>query len=358
MPRCYSTSAAAPLTLLWAAACSVDSPQPELSEAVSSERPQGMSDVRESAASAGTPPARSNDEAATSSCQPDARACSPSGLAIPTRCSEQGTWEDGAACAAPTPFCLRGDCVECSVGAVRCGGANGNVPELCGPDGTWQAGAVCSAEGAACSAGACAPAVVGSSGGAGEAMAGNGAAGNTGGCEEGSVSGCVSSSAELRCTQGQLMDASCGAGLVCAFEHCAGGWTRQLGTAGYDEAASVSVDGAGNVIVLGITNGALTATANAGSTDIFVRKYDVNGTEVWTRQFGSDDIEYASAVSTDGSGNVIVTGTTVGVLPGQTVQRAGDSDAVIGLRLLQVGQSDTYIRALLDADGESARHGS
>jgi len=33
-------------------------------------------------------------------------------------------------------------------------------------------------------------------------------------------------------------------------------------------------------------------------------------------------------------------------------------EAVIELPPLQIGRSETYIRALLDADGESARHGS
>ncbi len=66
-------------------------------------------------------------------------------------------------------------------------------------------------------------------------------------------------------------------------------WIRQFGTAQSDEIQAVAADSTG-VYVAGITSGAL-AGSSAGSEDVFVRKYDPNGNELWTRQFGtsSDD---------------------------------------------------------------------
>jgi len=46
------------------------------------------------------------------------------------------------------------------------------------------------------------------------------------------------------------------------------------------------VDASG-VYVSGYAVGALPGQTNAGGGDAFLRKYDVNGNEVWTRQFGA-----------------------------------------------------------------------
>ena len=50
---------------------------------------------------------------------------------------------------------------------------------------------------------------------------------------------------------------------------------------------------------------------------MFVRKYDTDGKELWTRQFGSTSYDYGYGVAVDGSG-VYVAGYTTGALPGQT----------------------------------------
>jgi hypothetical protein len=95
-------------------------------------------------------------------------------------------------------------------------------------------------------------------------------------------------------------------------------WTRQFGTNDRDNGDSLSVDGSGNVYVSGRTQGSMPGQTNAGAYDVFVRKYDGAGTELWTRQFGSSGNEFDAGVSTDGNGNVYVAGQTFGVLPGQT----------------------------------------
>jgi hypothetical protein len=90
-------------------------------------------------------------------------------------------------------------------------------------------------------------------------------------------------------------------------------WTRQFGTTEQDEALAVATDGTG-VYVVGRTQGNIVPNTRVGNDDdAFIRRYDANGTEVWTRQFGTTDNERASGVATDSTG-IYVTGTTQGAL--------------------------------------------
>jgi hypothetical protein len=80
------------------------------------------------------------------------------------------------------------------------------------------------------------------------------------------------------------------------------------------------------IYVAGHTYGAFSGHTNAGSTDVYLRKYDFNGNLLWTRQYGSTGADYAFGVSSDFSG-VYVAGITYGTLPGQS--RLGSSDAIL-----------------------------
>ena len=116
-------------------------------------------------------------------------------------------------------------------------------------------------------------------------------------------------------------------------------WTRQFGTPrqpgaqGEDHASDVAVDGAGNVYVVGFTFGSLPGQANLGEDDVYLRKYDGDGNELWARQSGSQVLDMANGVAIDGAGNVYVVG-QLGGLPG----RPG------------LGESDAYLRKH-DGDG-------
>ena len=100
-------------------------------------------------------------------------------------------------------------------------------------------------------------------------------------------------------------------------------WTRQFGTSSFDSANGVSADSSG-VYVAGLTRGTLPGQTSAGSGDAFVRKYDFDGTELWTRQFGSSAYDEANGISADSSG-VYVTGRTAGRLPGQSKTSVEDA---------------------------------
>ena len=84
-------------------------------------------------------------------------------------------------------------------------------------------------------------------------------------------------------------------------------WTKQLASSENDEAWSASADGLGNVYVAGRTSGAL-AGASTGGYDAFVAKYSSLGSLLWTRQFGTANYDEAMGVAADALGNVYVTG--------------------------------------------------
>src|SRR4051812_40838123 len=83
-------------------------------------------------------------------------------------------------------------------------------------------------------------------------------------------------------------------------------WTAQFGTRYPDDAKGVAIDPAGNVYVTGQTSGELPGQKAAGMIDVFLRRYDPAGHEVWTRQFGSYERDEPKGIALDGAGNVYV----------------------------------------------------
>ncbi len=93
-------------------------------------------------------------------------------------------------------------------------------------------------------------------------------------------------------------------------------WARSLGGTGSDGAGDIAVDSSGNVIVVGSFTGTAdfdpgSGTFNltsAGDADVFVSKLDSSGNFVWARALGGSDVNLASSVALDATGNVWVTG--------------------------------------------------
>jgi uncharacterized protein (TIGR03437 family) len=98
-------------------------------------------------------------------------------------------------------------------------------------------------------------------------------------------------------------------------------WTRQFGTNTTDSLSGVFV-GADGVYVAGFTGGELPGQINAGDRDAFVRKYDFDGNELWTRQFGTSDSDSVVGLTGDVT-SLYVVGQTAGTLPGTDVSGAG-----------------------------------
>lgn len=101
---------------------------------------------------------------------------------------------------------------------------------------------------------------------------------------------------------------------------------QQLGTVAYDIPLSISADPDGDVYIAGGTNGSLAAD-NAGLRDNFVVKYDDEGNELFSQQFGTSDFDTIYGIDTDNEGNYYVTGVTGGDLAGD--KQATDLDTFV-----------------------------
>ena len=101
-------------------------------------------------------------------------------------------------------------------------------------------------------------------------------------------------------------------------------WTKQLGTSSSDRGNGVITDSSGNIYVSGYTEGNLDGNTNSGQGDIFLVKYNSSGTKQWTKQLGTSGSDEGSGVTTDSSGNIYVTGSTGGGLDG--LESTGGTD--------------------------------
>lgn len=102
-------------------------------------------------------------------------------------------------------------------------------------------------------------------------------------------------------------------------------WTRQFGTSQNDNAIAI-VAGTAGIYIAGFTDGSLPGQSSSGGRDAFLRKYDSDGIELWTRQFGTTDAAGATSVATD-SRALYVSGYARLALPGQP--HFGDLDAFV-----------------------------
>ena len=126
-------------------------------------------------------------------------------------------------------------------------------------------------------------------------------------------------SATLHCGTVTLTNDSSGSSDMYIAKYNASGtiqWAHNAGGTKNEVANSVAVDAAGNVYVAGyfesdtITFGAFTLindTTNF-SNDIFLVKYDANGTIIWAKSAGGSKDDYANSVTADPFGNVYLAG--------------------------------------------------
>jgi hypothetical protein len=92
-------------------------------------------------------------------------------------------------------------------------------------------------------------------------------------------------------------------------------WAKSAGGNYYDKAFSVATDAIGNIYVTGyfysptISFGSVSlSNLTAGSSEIFLAKYNVNGNLVWAKSAGGtfNDVSYSTA--TDAYGNIFIAG--------------------------------------------------
>lgn len=85
-------------------------------------------------------------------------------------------------------------------------------------------------------------------------------------------------------------------------------WNRQFGTLGYDTPVSITADTSGNIFIGGYTSATINGAINIYYNDATIVKYNSNGTLLWNRQFGAYNHDFVTSITTDNSGNPIVTG--------------------------------------------------
>ncbi|MEY4864268.1 MAG: hypothetical protein RLZ51_2363, partial [Pseudomonadota bacterium] len=131
-----------------------------------------------------------------------------------------------------------------------------------------------------------------------------------------------------------------------------------------DVAHGVDVNGSGEVLVVGMTDGALQGQTSPSSglpdTDIFVRKLDASGNALWTTALVSEGTEWEIAGIRSGlDGRIYVAGSTYGNLGGETNQGVRDAfvtclDAqgqVLWTRLIGNDNYDDAVDIEVAADG-------
>jgi hypothetical protein len=134
-------------------------------------------------------------------------------------------------------------------------------------------------------------------------------------------------------------------------------WTSQFGSGADDTMGGVVADKTG-VYVVGNTRGALPGKTNLGSDDAFIRKYSASGSILWTKQFGTSDVDVAYSVATDSTG-VYITGYTLGAFPDQTkkgsrdafIRKYNSSGDVVWTRQFGTSSSDTATGVAADSTG-------
>jgi hypothetical protein len=104
-------------------------------------------------------------------------------------------------------------------------------------------------------------------------------------------------------------------------------WVVQLGTEKNDQAWAVAQDGEGGAVVGGFTAGDL-ARPVAGSADLWLARYDAEGTQLWLRQDGVEGSDGIGALEMSDDGRVFAGGWTEGSLFAEVV---GYIDAMVAI---------------------------
>jgi len=128
-------------------------------------------------------------------------------------------------------------------------------------------------------------------------------------------------------------------------------WAKVVGGTGADQGFSLTLDKVGNIYVTGQFSSAPTDfdpgiaiynLSSSGGPDVFILKLDANGNFIWAKQMGDINIQQASSIAVDASGNVYSTGYFFGT---------PDFDPGPGTFTLSASGSNGIFVSKLDANG-------
>ncbi len=107
-------------------------------------------------------------------------------------------------------------------------------------------------------------------------------------------------------------------------------WKKQIGPAETDKGYSIKVDSSGNFYVLGTSEGDIVNTNTGNKDDIYLAKYDTNGTALWQIQIKTADIDIGYSLDLDSANNVYIVGSSKADLDaGGSETHAGLEDIII-----------------------------
>lgn len=123
-------------------------------------------------------------------------------------------------------------------------------------------------------------------------------------------------------------------------------WVKAFtGSEGRDEGNDIATDAAGNIYVVGRTDGNLLVdtfvVTTAGTSDAFFIKINIQGDAIWTSSFGGSAFDLASAATFDDNANMLFVAGNM---------ESGDAN-VTGNPIPHQGGSDMYVAALSPVNG-------
>jgi hypothetical protein len=108
-------------------------------------------------------------------------------------------------------------------------------------------------------------------------------------------------------------------------------WSRLLGAPGYSneygQVGNLIVDSSGNSYFTFFGRNSIDGTTAYGGDDIFLAKYDTNGTKQWVKSFGTSSTDTPTGFAKDSQGNFYITGYTSGAFSGYS--NSGQQDTFI-----------------------------
>ena len=96
-------------------------------------------------------------------------------------------------------------------------------------------------------------------------------------------------------------------------------WLKQFGTAALDEGQGITYS-KGNVYLTGETAGSLFSNPNLGGSDAWIAGFDSSGQLVGSTQIGTNKDDETYNITHDAAGNLYVVGQTNGAFAGATNQ--------------------------------------
>jgi hypothetical protein len=89
-------------------------------------------------------------------------------------------------------------------------------------------------------------------------------------------------------------------------------WLRIASSAGSESAAGVAIGGSGNIYVAGYAEAALEGQPSIGSYDFVLLKYAPDGERMWVRTHGTTKMDVANSMALDAQENLYLAGSTIG----------------------------------------------